>query len=118
MAATMALLPDGDQEVSSDGGSLPMPASAHVCRVLQTLQGAPVFLGSLVSIENGDFMGWLLSKEIMTAYVRSILPRNVAKYWLQRYSLFTKYDEGIQVRQGKGRNRGGSMCTRCWKLPE
>ncbi len=36
----------------------------------------------------------------LAAYVRSILPRNVAKYWLQRYSLFTKYDEGIQVGLG------------------
>jgi hypothetical protein len=33
----------------------------------------------------------------LAAYVRTILPRNVAKYWLQRYSLFTKYDNGIQV---------------------
>jgi hypothetical protein len=30
-------------------------------------------------------------------YVRNLLPRNVVKYWLQRYSLFSKYDEGIQV---------------------
>jgi len=33
----------------------------------------------------------------LAAYVRSILPRNVAKYWMQRYSLFTLYDQGIQV---------------------
>ena len=31
------------------------------------------------------------------AYVRSMLPRNMAKYWLQRYSLFSKYDSGIQM---------------------
>jgi hypothetical protein len=31
------------------------------------------------------------------AYVRTMLPRNMAKYWLQRYSLFSKYDEGIQM---------------------
>lgn len=34
------------------------------------------------------------------AYVRSMLPRNVGKYWLQRYSLFSRYDEGVQVRLG------------------
>ncbi|KAF5831331.1 RNA cap guanine-N2 methyltransferase-domain-containing protein, partial [Dunaliella salina] len=57
MAATMALLPDGEQEESE--------------RVVMDPS--------------------------LAAYVRSILPRNVAKYWLQRYSLFTKYDEGIQL---------------------
>ncbi len=31
------------------------------------------------------------------AFVRTLLPRNMAKYWLQRYSLFSKYDEGIQM---------------------
>ena len=31
------------------------------------------------------------------AYVRTMLPRNMAKYWLQRYSLFSKYDQGIQM---------------------
>lgn len=32
------------------------------------------------------------------AYVRKLLPRNVGKYWLQRYSLFSRYDDGVQVR--------------------
>ena len=31
------------------------------------------------------------------AYVRTMLPRNMAKYWLQRYSLFSKFDQGIQM---------------------
>ena len=31
------------------------------------------------------------------AFVRSMLPRNMAKYWLQRFSLFSKYDQGIQM---------------------
>ena len=31
------------------------------------------------------------------AYVRSLLPRNVHKYWLQRYSLFNRFDEGVQL---------------------
>lgn len=31
------------------------------------------------------------------AQVRSSMPRQVFKYWLQRYSLFSKYDSGIQL---------------------
>ncbi|GAX75555.1 hypothetical protein CEUSTIGMA_g2998.t1 [Chlamydomonas eustigma] len=31
------------------------------------------------------------------AFVRTLLPRNMAKYWLQRFSLFTKYEEGVQM---------------------
>ena len=30
-------------------------------------------------------------------YVRSLLPRAMAKYWLQRYSLFSRFDEGAQM---------------------
>ncbi len=29
--------------------------------------------------------------------LRCTLPRNVFKYWLQRYSLFSKFDDGIEV---------------------
>lgn len=38
------------------------------------------------------------------AYVRKLLPRGMAKYWLQRYSLFSKFDEGAQldVQVGEG----------------
>jgi hypothetical protein len=39
-------------------------------------------------------------------YVRKLLPRKMAKYWLQRYSLFSKFDLGVQmdvqVRGGAG----------------
>ncbi|KAL6752111.1 RNA cap guanine-N2 methyltransferase-domain-containing protein [Haematococcus lacustris] len=31
------------------------------------------------------------------AYVRTLLPRNMFKYWLQRYSLFSKLDQGVQM---------------------
>ncbi|GMH35113.1 hypothetical protein BSKO_02981 [Bryopsis sp. KO-2023] len=31
------------------------------------------------------------------AEVRAKLPRNVFKYWLQRYSLFSRFDDGIQM---------------------
>jgi hypothetical protein len=30
-------------------------------------------------------------------YVRKLLPRKMAKYWLQRYSLFSKFDQGAQM---------------------
>lgn len=30
-------------------------------------------------------------------YVRKLLPRKMAKYWLQRYSLFSKFDLGAQM---------------------
>lgn len=29
--------------------------------------------------------------------VRKMLPRKMAKYYLQRYSLFSKFDRGVQV---------------------
>jgi capsule polysaccharide export protein KpsE/RkpR len=29
------------------------------------------------------------------AFVRTLLPRNMAKYWLQRFSLFSRYEEGV-----------------------
>ncbi|KXZ46728.1 hypothetical protein GPECTOR_41g693 [Gonium pectorale] len=31
------------------------------------------------------------------AYVRTLLPRNAAKYWMQRYSLFSRFDAGVQL---------------------
>lgn len=31
------------------------------------------------------------------AYVRTLLPRNAAKYWMQRYSLFSRFDADIQL---------------------
>ena len=31
------------------------------------------------------------------AYVRTLLPRSAAKYWMQRYSLFSRFDEGVQL---------------------
>ncbi|KAI8469588.1 MAG: RNA cap guanine-N2 methyltransferase-domain-containing protein, partial [Monoraphidium minutum] len=31
------------------------------------------------------------------AYVRRLLPRHMAKYWLQRYSLFSRFDDGAQL---------------------
>jgi len=31
------------------------------------------------------------------AHVRTLLPRPLSKYWLQRYSLFSKYDAGVQM---------------------
>jgi hypothetical protein len=30
-------------------------------------------------------------------YVRKLLPRKMAKYWLQRYSLFSRFDMGAQM---------------------
>jgi hypothetical protein len=30
-------------------------------------------------------------------YVRKLLPRKMAKYWLQRYSLFSRFDQGVQM---------------------
>eukprot|EP00955_Chlamydomonas_euryale_P081885 363637-Chlamydomonas_euryale.AAC.9 len=31
------------------------------------------------------------------AHLRKLLPRRVAKYWLQRYSLFSRFDAGVQL---------------------
>jgi hypothetical protein len=44
------------------------------------------------------------------AYVRSMLPRNVGKYWLQRYSLFSRFDEGVQVGSCPSAERAASAC--------
>ena len=34
---------------------------------------------------------------VTAAFVRSLLPRSMAKYWLQRYSLFSKFDQGVEM---------------------
>lgn len=68
-------------------------------------------LPNMVIVQHAQAGERVVMDPSLAAYVRTILPRNVAKYWLQRYSLFTKYDDGIQVRGGKRgsstRERGG-----------
>ena len=46
---------------------------------------------------SGTDRDWVELDANTAAFVRSLLPRNMGKYWLQRYSLFSKYDQGIQV---------------------
>ncbi|GFH24656.1 uncharacterized protein HaLaN_22491 [Haematococcus lacustris] len=69
-------------------------------------QGAPVGPDQAQAVQGAEGVGpgpavrgvGRLALEPGTkAYVRTLLPRNMFKYWLQRYSLFSKLDQGVQI---------------------
>lgn len=61
-------------------GPHPLPAAASACSLPALRSTRRVLLDPATA-----------------AYVRTLLPRNAAKYWMQRYSLFSRFDADIQL---------------------
>ena len=70
--------------MSARGNLLPMPSVAALAVTVALSGGA---LGA----DDAP------ASPAAAAYVRKLLPRSMAKYWLQRYSLFERFDEGVRV---------------------
>jgi len=72
-------------------------AGEHTWQQLELIQAAAAAAAAAEEEERSLQQQRILLDPDTAAYVRTMLPRNMAKYWLQRYSLFSKYDEGIQM---------------------
>jgi hypothetical protein len=69
--------------------------AAAACAAAGAEAAAAAAATAALTRADGDGVRWL--DPATAVFVRKLLPRKMAKYWLQRYSLFTRFDEGAQM---------------------
>ncbi|CAD7695930.1 unnamed protein product [Ostreobium quekettii] len=61
------------------------------------MDGASGGVGVAGGAVQGPGRPWVSLKSCEAALARQAVPRRLFKYWLQRYCLFSRYDEGVQM---------------------